>query len=529
MSHFHNIGTAGRLPAVPTPSKRRALLSVADKDGIVEFAKTLHAAGFEIVSTGGTEKALTDSGIPVIGVEKVTAFPEAFGGRVKTMHPRIMGGVLFKRDDKTQVEEAKTLGIESIDIIVVNLYPFVSTIQKIGFTAEPGKPLPDAAIEQIDIGGPTLLRSAAKNHASVTVVCDPADYGRVSEQIKKSGDTTIELRRELAAKTFLHTCAYDAHIAEQMAGGTEDNVLLIDAKTLRYGENPHQWGKFFEIHESPQQRWKQIQGKELSYLNLLDGDAAWRMVCEFEHPTTVMVKHANPSGIASDATIENAFQKAYNTDRLSAFGVIIALNRPCTKTVAQKIIDQKIFVEVILAPTFDTDALVLLKDKPNIRVLSMGDTRFSENVIYRSAFGGMLVQNDDVRSLIAKDLTYVTKKKPTDAEMRDLLFAWKVVKHAKSNAIVLAKNDVTVGIGCGQTSRVDSTWIALKRAGKQAKNSVLASDAFFPFPDAIEEAAKQGISAVIQPGGSIRDGEVFARADELGLAMVTTGVRAFRH
>lgn len=529
MSHFHNIRRAGRLLGVPTPSKRRALLSVADKDGIVEFAKILHAAGFEIISTGGTQKALEDAGIPVTYVEKVTQFPEAFGGRVKTMHPLIMGGVLYKREDAGQVAEAGKLGVLPIDIIAVNLYPFASTIQKIGFMPEPGKPLPDAAIEQIDIGGPTLIRSGAKNHSSVTVVCDPKDYGRVADQIKKTGETTLELRRELAAKSFLHTCSYDALIAEQMAGGLADDVLLTNGRALRYGENPHQWGKFFEIHSTPQQLWKQLQGKELSYLNLLDGDAAWRMVCEFEQATAVMVKHANPSGIASDATIENAFQKAYDTDRLSAFGVIIALNRPCTKSVADKIIDQKIFVEVILAPTFDLDALEILKSKPNIRLLSMGDTRFSENVIYRSAFGGMLVQNDDVRVLSAKDVTCVTKKKPTDSEMRDLLFAWKVVKHAKSNAIVLAKDDTTVGIGCGQTSRVDSTWIALKRAGEKAKNSVLASDAFFPFADSIEEAAKQGISAVIQPGGSVRDAEVIARADELGLAMVLTGVRAFRH
>ncbi len=512
-----------------TPHKKRALLSVADKDGIIEFARVLHDAGFEIISTGGTEKALKDAGIPVVSAETVTGFPEAFGGRVKTMHPLIMGGVLFKRDDKSQVSEAEKLGIFPIDIIVVNLYPFASTIQKIGFTAEPGKPLPDAAIEQIDIGGPTLIRSGAKNHTSVTVVCNPSDYPLIAEQIKKTGQTTIELRRELAAKSFLHTCVYDAFIAEQMSGGTADDVLLTDGRILRYGENPHQWGKFFEIHGTHQQRWKQLQGKELSYLNLLDGDAAWRMVCEFEEPTTVMVKHANPSGIASDATIENAFQKAYDTDRLSAFGVIIALNRPCTKTVAEKIIDQKIFVEVILAPTFDHDAIALLVSKPNIRLLSMGDTRFSENVVYRSAFGGMLVQNDDVRVLTQKDLTCVTKLQPTDAVMRDLLFAWKVVKHAKSNAIVLAKDATTVGIGCGQTSRVDSTWIALKRAGEQAKNSVLASDAFFPFSDAIEEAAKQGISAIIQPGGSIRDEEVFKRADDLGLIMVLTGVRAFRH
>ncbi len=520
---------ADRLSAVPIPPSRRALLSVADKDGIVEFAKVLHDSGYEIVSTGGTKKALENAEIPVTSVEKITQFPEAFGGRVKTMHPLIMGGVLFKREDKAQVAEAGDLGVHPIDIVVVNLYPFESTIRKIGFTSEHGKVLPDAAIEQIDIGGPTLIRSGAKNHLSVTVVCDPADYARVADQIKKTGGTTIELRRELAVKSFLHTCAYDAHIAEQMAGGSADDVLLTDGRKLRYGENPHQWGKFFEIHGTPQQRWKQLCGKELSYLNLLDGDAAWRMVCEFEEATTVMVKHANPSGIASDTTIELAFQKAYDTDRLSAFGVIIALNRVFTRAIAEKIIGQKIFVEVILAPKFDPEALILLTSKPNIRLFSMSDTRFSENIIYRSAFGGMLVQNDDVRVLTRKELTCVTKKQPTDSEIRDLLFAWKVVKHAKSNAIVLAKNSTTVGIGCGQTSRVDAIWIALKRAGSEAKNSVLASDAFFPFPDAIEEAAKQGVSAVIQPGGSIRDEDIFKRADELGLAMVTTGVRAFRH
>ncbi len=521
---------------MPTPSKptrlpagRQALLSVADKNGLAEFAALLLQAGYEILSTGGTEKALRAAGIPVLSVEKITGFPEAFGGRVKTMHPLIMGGILFRREDHDHCAEAEKLGIRPIDIVVVNLYPFESTIQKIGFTPEPGKALPDVAIEQIDIGGPTLLRSAAKNHSHVTVVCNPADYGRVAEQIQQSGETTVALRRELAAASFLHTCMYDAHIAEQMAGGTADDVLLTSGRTLRYGENPHQWGKFFEIHGTPQQRWQQLQGKELSYLNLLDGDAAWRMVCEFEQPTAVMVKHANPSGIASDTTIEQAFQKAYDTDRLSAFGVIIALNRPCTKTVAKKIIDQKIFVEVILAPMFDRDALELLTAKPNIRLLSMGDTRFSENIIYRSAFGGMLVQNDDVRMLTKKDLSCVTKKQPTDSEMNDLLFAWKAVKHAKSNAIVLAKNFTTVGIGCGQTSRVDATWIALKRAGEQAKKSVLASDAFFPFPDSLEEASKHGVAAFIQPGGSVKDADVIARADELGVAMVFTGVRAFRH
>lgn len=495
----------------------------------MEFAKKLHKAGFEIVSTGGTQKALEDAGVIVTHVEKITQFRECFGGRVKTMHPLIMGGILFRRDDQAHVSEAGELGILPIDVVVVNLYPFRTSAQKLGFTPAPGKPLPDALIEQIDIGGPTLLRSAAKNHASVTVVSDPADYARVAKEIEESGNTSSELRRELAAKAFFHTSTYDAFIAECMTGGMADDIMLEGGRQLRYGENPHQWGKFFEIHGTPLQRWEQLQGKELSYLNLLDGDAAWRMVCEFDQPVAVLVKHANPSGIASDPSIDEAFQKAYDTDRLSAFGVIVALNRSCSTVIAKKIIDQKIFVEVILAPSFDKGALELLKEKPNIRLLSMDGARFSENVVYRSAFGGMLAQNDDVREVTKKDLTVVTKRKPTAEEIDDLLFAWKAVKHAKSNAIVLVKNRVTIGLGTGQTSRVDSTWIALKRAGDKAKNSVLASDAFFPFPDSIEEAAKHGISAVIQPGGSIRDVEVFKRADELGIAMVVTGVRAFRH
>lgn len=515
-------------PPAKTPL-RRALLSVSDKDGIAEFAKNLVSAAFEIISTGGTQKVLLDAGIPVTGIEEITKFPESFGGRVKTMHPLVMGGVLFKRGDKSHMAEAAALGIRPIDVVIVNLYPFQTTIQKLGITPEPGKALPDAAIDQIDIGGPTLLRSAAKNYASVTVVSDPADYERVADQITKNGDTTLELRQELATKAFHHTATYDSFIAETMSGGTTDDVLLTTPKQLRYGENPHQWGRFCQIFGRTEKQWKQLQGKDLSYLNILDSDAAWRMVCEFESPTAVFVKHANPSGIASSDDIADAFQKAYDTDRLSAFGVIIAMNRPCTKEIAKKITDQKIFVEVILAPMFDLDAQEILLAKPNVRVLSMGATRFSENILYRSAFGGMLVQNDDLKEITAADLKCVTEKKPTKEEIKDMLFAWKVVKHAKSNAIVLAKDMVTVGIGCGQTSRVDSTWIALKRAQEKAKKSVLASDAFFPFPDALEEAAKAGVSAFIQPGGSIRDAEVFRKANELGVSMVLTGVRAFRH
>jgi phosphoribosylaminoimidazolecarboxamide formyltransferase/IMP cyclohydrolase len=510
------------------PKTRRALLSVSDKTGLVDFARFLSDSGWELISTGGTAKALSEAKIPVIPVEDITKFPECLGGRVKTLHPMIAGGILFKRDDKTHQKEAVDLGMEPIDLVVVNLYPFAETVEKMKLIPSPDSPLPDAAIEQIDIGGPSLLRSAAKNHASVTVICDPTDYEKVMNEMK-SGDVAIELKRALAAKVFEHTAAYDSLIAEHMSGGASKGVMMTKGRTLRYGENPHQKGLFYEFAGTKNLPWKQLQGKELSYLNILDADGAWRMACDFMDPTAVFVKHANPSGIASAKTIEDAFQKGYDSDRLSAFGVIIALNKNCTEEIAKKIIDQKIFTEVLLAPSFDEKCLELMKQKPNIRVIEMAKDAAAVPLLYRSAFGGMLVQDDDLKQITEADLTFVTDKKPTKEQIRDLLFAWKVVKHAKSNAIVLAKDGVTVGIGCGQTSRVDSTWIAVKRAGDKAKGSVLASDAFFPFPDAVEEAAKNGIAAMIHPGGSVRDTEVFARANELGIAMVTTGVRAFRH
>ncbi len=542
---------------------KRALLSVSDKTGLVDFAKVLAAAGYEILSTGGTLKELQKAKIKAVSVEEVTGFPECFGGRVKTMHPNIMGGILFNREISEHVEQAKKLGIESIDLVVVNLYPFEETLRKVvsdqRLVASASKPDQSnhsslttnhsSLIEQIDIGGPTLLRSAAKNHDAVTVVCDPSDYKEVGSQIQKNGATTSEFRALLAAKVFAHTAAYDGMIADYFSGGKNLSLSLRNGHVLRYGENPHQWGKFYQVGSDQRlvasaskadqsnhlslttNHWSQLQGKELSYLNILDSDACWRMVQEFSAPTCVMVKHANPSGIASATTIEDAFQAAYDSDRLSAFGVIISLNRPCTEAIATKILEQKIFVEVILAPDYEKEALELLKTKPNIRLISLTLTPIPnpESILYRSAFGGMLVQNDDVKEITEADLTCVTKLKPTKKQIEDMLFAWKVVKHAKSNAIVLAKDATTIGIGCGQTSRVDSTWIALKRAGEKAKGSVLASDAFFPFPDSIEEAAKHGIVAVIQPGGSVKDAEVFAKADELGLVMVITGVRAFRH
>lgn len=554
---------------------KRALLSVSDKAGIADVARRLIKAGYEIISTGGTQKLLKDEGIAVKGVEEVTGFPECFGGRVKTMHPMIMGGILFRRGNKEDKTQAKKLKIEPIYLVIVNLYPFAETVKKLEtstqkLAANRSSLTAPEAIEQIDIGGPTLLRSAAKNHESVTVICDPSDYERVLKDIETKGDTSPEFRSELAAKVFLHTAAYDALIAEYLSDGIHTGLMLTGGRKLRYGENPHQWGKYYDIYDakvesmgatipdsrtfnyplstfnSPAQWGHLHQGKEMSYLNILDADAAWMMVQEFSQPTAVFVKHANPSGIASHADIAEAFQCAYDTDRISAFGVIIALNRPCSEIIAKKIVDQKIFTEVIVAPAYEPGALEVLKQKPNIRVIekAMSGQRVadsietnairyalpaSRSINYRSVESGMLVQSADTKEVTAADLTCVTDKKPTDAQIADLLFAWKAVKVAKSNAIVLAKDQITVGIGCGQTSRVDSTWIALKRAGDRAKGSVLASDAFFPFADSIEEAAKHGIAAVIQPGGSVRDAEVFKRANELGIAMVLTGVRAFRH
>ncbi len=504
------------------PYMPRALLSVSDKTGIIDLGKRLQTCGWEILSTGGTQKTLRDAGISVTPVEEVTQSPECFGGRVKTMHPKIMGGILMRRDNPSDVKEAQEQGIEPIDLVVVNLYPFEEATKK---NLEQS-----ALIEQIDIGGPTLLRSAAKNSAFVTVVCDVDDYERVITQMENGG-TTLELRQELAVKAFARTAAYDSFIAETFSGGSFCGVMMNNGTTLRYGENPHQWGTYFDLYGT-QRPWKVVQeesGKPMSYLNLLDADGAWNLVQEFMEPTAACIKHANPSGVASDKNITDAFQKSYDTDKLSAFGVIVALNRPCNAEIIQKIIDQKIFAEVIIAPAYEPDAIELLKQKPKIRAIEYGKPAINNQQLIRSVLGGMLIQNPDTSVVTEKDLTCVTDKKPTQEQIADMLFAWNVVKHAKSNAIVFAKDLVSVGIGCGQTSRVDSTWIAAKRAGDRAKGAVMASDAFFPFPDSVEEAAKHGIAAIIQPGGSIRDAEVFAKANALGIAMVTTGVRVFRH
>ncbi len=508
---------------------KRALISVSDKQGISAFASRLQALGWEILSTGGTAETLRKEGVDVVDVSDVTQFPECFSGRVKTMHPLIMGGVLMRRGEDDA--DAKKLGIEPIDLVVVNLYPFEETLRELGNLGnrELGEEDYSKLIEKIDIGGPTLLRSAAKNHKHVTVICETEDYDRVIEQIEKDGDTSLELRAELAVKVFERTMAYDAAITKALSREEKGGILLRSKTELRYGENPHQQGHYSDLYGN-ERAWNVIQEeKQMSYLNILDADGAWNLVCEYTDPTAACIKHANPSGVASHEDISKAFQRCYDADRLSAFGVIVALNRPCPAEVIQKIIDQKIFAEVIIAPGYEDDALKLLKKRPKLRAIEMQCSAEQRRLTARSMLGGMLVQDMDTKVVTKDDLTVVTDSKPSEQQIADLLFAWGVVKHAKSNAIVFAKDLVTTGIGCGQTSRVDSTIIAARRAGGRAKGSVMASDAFFPFPDSVEEAAKNGITAIIQPGGSIRDDEVIAKANELGIAMVTTGIRAFRH
>lgn len=503
---------------------KRALISVSNKDGIVEFAKELDALGFEILSTGGTAKLLRANDIDVIEVGDYTGFPEMMDGRIKTLHPKIHAGLLALRDNKEHMESAAKYDIGMIDLVVVNLYPFVETIQKSGVTEA-------EAIENIDIGGPTMLRSAAKNFGSVTVVVDPHDYVKVVAELKHEGDTTLETRRRLAEKVFQMTAHYDGAIAAYLSGGKTMNIVLEKISDLRYGENPHQKAAFYrEPNNSftniPNARV--VQGKELSYNNIMDADAAFALIAEFSEPTVAFIKHANPCGIASAGTLEEAFVNAYAADAKSAFGGIIAMNQTCTADLADAISKQ--FFEIVLAPDFDSEALQLLSLKPDLRVLKLGQFHLEKGQkVFRKVQGGLLIQDYDDSQIHEKDLQCVTAKKPTSKELHDLLFAWHTVKHVKSNAIVLAKNRTTSGIGAGQMSRIDAVEIALKKAEMRANGAVLASDAFFPFADSIEAAVKAGISAIIQPGGSKRDAEVIEAANKAGVAMVLTGVRAFWH
>ncbi len=502
---------------------KRALISVSNKDGIVEFAKRLYAKGIEILSTGGTAKLLRDNDIDVIDVSKYTGFPELMSGRLKTMHPKIHGALLAHRDNKEHMKEVDKHGLDLIDLAVVNLYPFKETIQKEGVTLE-------ESVEQIDIGGPSMLRSAAKNFRYVTVLTDPNDYEPVLKEIEANGDTSEETRRKLAEKVIEATARYDSMIDNSRNEGKTKHIIVQKISDLRYGENPHQKAGFYKEHADQAciPNAEIIQGKELSYNNIMDADGALSLVREFDKPCVAFIKHSNPCGIAVGENINDAFINAYEGDPKSDFGGVIAFNRTCTADLAEVIAGK--FFEIVIAPDFEDDALKAFAKKPNLRVLKLGEIKPEEaGETYRKVSGGLLVQDLDVKRIEKEDLKVVTKKVPTDQEMEDLLFGWHVVKHVKSNAIVLAKNGMAVGIGAGQMSRGDAVELAIKKALNRDDGSVLASDAFFPFPDSIERAAERKITAIIQPGGSIKDEDVIKAADEHGIAMVFTGVRAFLH
>ena len=521
----------------------RALISVFDKTGIVGFAKRLGALKIEILSTGGTAKLLRENGVAVRDVSEFTGWPEMLGGRVKTLHPKVHGGLLFRRKHADDQKQAKEHGISPIDLVVVNLYPFEATAAKPGLTAE-------ELIENIDIGGPTMLRSAAKNFESVTVVCDPADYELVASELESSGtvSTTLFRRMELAKKVFATTARYDGQIAMEMdrLGFDHDGVNLTEMPIfpdyvhvtlrrqhgLRYGENPHQHAALYvPAGRAPEglAAAKQLQGKELSYNNFVDLEAARSLAAEFKNPAAVIIKHNNPCGTAEQTTLRDAYLKALACDPVSAFGGVLAFNCEVDPATAEEV--AKLFVECIAAPGFAARAKEIFAAKKNLRLLELppGGLEPERELQLKRILGGMLVQQPDLGELNDSELRTVTKRVPTAEEMQTMHFAWKVAKHVKSNAIVFAKDGATVGVGAGQMSRVDSVKIAVMKAQSPLAGTVVASDAFFPFPDGVEEAAKAGATAVIQPGGSVRDPDVIAAADRLGLAMVFTGMRHFLH
>ncbi|WP_102272823.1 bifunctional phosphoribosylaminoimidazolecarboxamide formyltransferase/IMP cyclohydrolase [Cytobacillus massiliigabonensis] len=510
--------------------KKRALISVSDKQGVTAFAKQLNELGFEIISTGGTKKALEESGVPVIGVSDVTGFPEILEGRVKTLNPMIHGGLLAKFDEPAHKAQLEEHHIEPIQIVCVNLYPFQQTIAKPDVTVED-------AIENIDIGGPAMLRASAKNHEYVTVVVDPADYETILSQLKTAGEVEKETRRRLAAKVFRHTAAYDAMIAEYMTNLVNEEapekltVTFERKQTLRYGENPHQRAAFYRMplgSEFSIANAEQLHGKELSYNNINDADAALQIVKEFTEPAAVAVKHMNPCGIGSGTTVYDAFSKAFAADPVSIFGGIIAFNREVDEETARKLYE--IFLEIIIAPAYTREALAILTGKKNLRLLTIPfHTEGKEEIRLTSIEGGLLVQQYDQFTFDHASVSVPTKREPTEEEWKALKLGWKVVKHVKSNAIVVNNAAMTLGIGAGQMNRVGAAKIALEQAGEKAAGAVMASDAFFPMDDTVEEAAKAGITAIIQPGGSVRDEDSIKKADEYGIAMVFTGVRHFKH
>lgn len=521
---------------------KRALISVSDKSGLEDLVKTLNKFGVEILSTGGTSKAIASLGVPVKDVSSHTGFPEMLDGRVKTLHPKIHGGLLALRGNKEHMETVAKHGIGLIDMVVVNLYPFEKTVAKPGVKLE-------EAIENIDIGGPSMLRSAAKNHQSVCVVCDPGDYKRViAEMEKNSGSVSEALLKELGIKVFERTSTYDAAIynylkasgVERPASSAEEFPTVLSLKfkklqDLRYGENPHQKAAFYRdegADEPSVSNAVQLHGKELSFNNIIDLNAALEIVKEFDEPAATIIKHTNPCGTAVAKTVKQAYIEALDCDRLSAFGSIVGFNRIVDAELADTILKEADFVECIIAPSYDAKALEALRAKKNLRLLEVKNfgaraTKIDSDM--KKVVGGLLVQDRDIARLKESDLKVVTKVKPTRDDIASMLFGWVVAKHVKSNAIVLCQGTKTVGVGAGQMSRVVSVMIAADKAGDRAKGSVLASDAFFPKEDGVEQAAAAGARAIIQPGGSIRDAEVIKKADELGIAMVFTGMRHFKH
>ncbi len=513
----------------------RAIISVFDKTGVVDFAKGLSRLGFEIFSTGGTQKALEEAKVPVKSVSGLTGFPEILDGRVKTLHPLIYGGILARRDLPEHMAQLKKNKIETVDLVAVNLYPFVQTISKEGVTL-------DEALENIDIGGPSMIRASAKNFPSVTVVVDPADYQPVLERLK-AGGIALDERKRLAQKAFQHVATYDTAISQYLRQGMDgfpDELTFALKKrySLRYGENPHQQATFYAEQEIGRDKntgitWaKQLGGKELSFNNILDADAAWGAATDFAAPTVAVIKHTNSCGLASHEDIAEAYRRAFSGDTVAAYGGIVAANRPVTLAMAEAM--KPVFYEIVIAPEYEAEALKLLKHKKDLRILVAelppGYGKAEAGYLdFRRVKGGFLVQSSDSLPENKVKLKTVTKREPTKAEIEDLLFAWRAVKHIKSNAIVLAKGKTLLGMGAGQPSRIVSAQIAKEKAGEKAKGSVLASDAMFPFSDVVEAAATAGITAIIQPGGSIRDEDSIKAADEHNIAMVFTGERHFRH
>ena len=507
----------------------KALLSVYDKSGVVDFAREIHRTGVELISTGGTHRTLSDAGLPVQQVSEFTGSPEILDGRVKTLHPIVHGGILARRDNPDHMSELSGRGMDTIDLVAVNLYPFAATIARPGVTL-------DEALENIDIGGPTMIRAAAKNFPFVAVVVDPADYPWVAERMAGDG-LTIEERQRLAQKAFQHVAFYDTIVAGYLRKDDPTDLFPQEItlayrriQGLRYGENPHQQAAFYgESLPLGIAGARQLHGRELSYNNILDADAAWRAVSDFDDQAVAIIKHTNPCGLAAHQDQTVAYKNAFDGDPVSAFGGIVAFNRPVTTAAAEAM--RQIFYEIVLAPDFEQGALDILNKKRDLRILALGDVGAQGGAGWeaRQVLGGALMQNRDALAEDVKDWKAVTKRNPTEEELLDLAFAWKTVKHIKSNAIVLTRGQALLGMGAGQPNRVTSVHLALRAAGEAASGSVLASDAFFPFADGVETAGEGGVTAVVQPGGSIRDGEVIEAADKAGIAMLFTGVRHFRH